>query len=471
MMQGYFNNAAYTNTGDRVCVFDMFFRENPHGNGYSIFAGLEQLIEYVTNLRFGEEELAYLDSLGLFTEDFLKYLKTFRFTGDIMSMREGSVMFPYEPIVRVTAPLMEAQVIESALLNIINHQSLIATKAARVCAAAEGQPVMEFGLRRALGPDSATLGARAAVIGGCIGTSNVLTGKMFDVPVKGTHAHSWIMSFPDELTAFRAYAESFPKDIILLVDTYDTLKSGVPNAITVFNEMLDSGNPPNTMGIRLDSGDLAFLSKSARKMLDDAGLQKVAIAASNDLDENLIQSLKIQGAEITVWGVGTHLITSRGQSSFGGVYKLAAESRGGGFVPKIKVSDNPAKITTPGVKKLYRIIDKETNKIKADYITLDHEMPDMSNDLEIFDPQNTWKRMTLEAGRYDAVPMLVPVVQSGKCVYASPPVMQMRAFCAEQKTMLWDEYTRLTNPAKMPVDLSDELYALKQKMLHDARNV
>lgn len=465
MMQGYFESGTH----NKLCVFDMFFRGNPCGNGYSVFAGLEQLIDYIENLRFDDGDLEYLKSLGLFTEGFLAYLKDFKFTGELYAMREGTVMFPCEPIVRVRAPIMEAQLIESALLNIINHQSLIATKASRVIEATHGEPVMEFGLRRALGPDSSVYGARAAVIGGCIGTSNVLCGKMFDVPVKGTHAHSWIMSFPDELTAFRAYAKAFPRDCLLLVDTYDTLKSGVPNAITVFKELIESGQEIRSLGIRLDSGDLAFLSKAARKMLDAAGLQRVAICASNDLDEDLIQSLKIQGATITVWGVGTNLITSKGCSAFGGVYKLAAESDGGEFIPRIKISNNPEKITIPGIKKVYRLVDKETGKIKADLVTLEHEKPDMDKPLTLFDPNNTWRRMTLEAGRYEARELLVPVFTDGVRVYDSVPVMKIREYCAEQKKMLWDEHKRLTNPHEVPVDLSDELYELKQRMIHEAR--
>ncbi len=320
MMQGYFKNQNRNQT----VIFDMFYRTNPLESGYAIAAGLEQLIEYINGLHFEAKDIEYLRSLHIFDEDFLNYLKDFHFSGNIYSIPEGTVIFPREPIVKVIAPIMEAQLVETAILNIINHQSLIATKTARVCYAARGDGIMEFGLRRAQGPDAGIYGARAAMIGGCIGTSNVLCGQMFDVPVKGTHAHSWIMSFPDEYTAFKAYADIYPSACILLVDTYDTLKSGVPNAIRVFTEMREAGIPLTFYGIRMDSGDLAYLSKKVRKMLDDAGFPDAVISASNDLDEFLIDSLKAQGATITSWGVGTNLITSKDWPAFGGVYKLAA---------------------------------------------------------------------------------------------------------------------------------------------------
>lgn len=360
MMQGYFKEKDANET----VIFDAFYRTNPGGNGYAICAGLEQVIEYIKDLHFEEDDVDYLRSTGLFGEDFLEYLRHFKFSGDIYAIPEGTVVFPREPLVKVIAPIMEAQLVETALLNIINHQSLIATKAARVVYAAGGDGVMEFGLRRAQGPDAGIYGARAAMIAGCIGTSNVLCGKMFNVPVKGTHAHSWIMSFPDELTAFRTYARLYPSACILLVDTYDTLKSGVPNAIKVFQEMKEAGIPLNFYGIRLDSGDLAYLSKKAKKMLDDAGFPDAVISASNDLDESLINSLKIQGAAINSWGVGTNLITSKDCPSFGGVYKLAAilDKKSGKFVPKIKLSENAEKITNPGNKCIKRIYSRETGK-------------------------------------------------------------------------------------------------------------
>ena len=344
-------------------VFDAFYRSNPSDGGYAICAGLEQVITYIEELRFDDEDIAYLRSLKIFDEDFLAYLRDFRFSGDIYAIPEGTVIFPREPLIKVVAPIMEAQLVETAILNIVNHQCLIATKAARVCYAAQGDGVMEFGLRRAQGPDSGTYGARAAVIGGCKGTSNVLAGQMFDVPVLGTHAHSWIMSFPDEYTAFKEYAKLYPNACTLLVDTYDTLKSGVPNAIRVFTEMRDSGVPMKNYGIRMDSGDLAYLSKKVRKMLDDAGFPDAIISASNDLDEYLIESLKLQGATITSWGVGTNLITSKDCPAFGGVYKLAAiENDKGEFIPKIKLSENTEKVTNPGNKTVYRIYDKETGQ-------------------------------------------------------------------------------------------------------------
>ncbi|MBR5788984.1 MAG: nicotinate phosphoribosyltransferase, partial [Lachnospiraceae bacterium] len=363
MMQGY-----YKTKNDNRVVFDAFFRENPFKGGYSIMAGLEQVIDYVKNLRFDEEDIEYLRSLHIFEEDFLEYLKDFKFSGDIYAIPEGSIIFPREPLVKVIAPVMEAQLLETALLNIVNHQCLVATKASRVCDAAEGDGVMEFGLRRAQGPDAGTYGARAAVIGGCNGTSNVLAGKLFNVPVKGTHAHSWIMSFPDEYTAFKKYADLYPDACILLIDTYDTIKSGLPNAIRVFKEMKEAGIKPKLYGIRMDSGDLAYLSKKVRAMLDEAGFPDAVISASNDLDEHLIASLKRQGATITSWGVGTHLITAKDNPSFGGVYKLAAIEKDGKFEPKIKLSENTEKVTNPGNKTIYRIYTKDQHKIEADVI-------------------------------------------------------------------------------------------------------
>ena len=383
MMQGYFQHKDQNET----VIFDAFYRANPGEGGYSVAAGLEQVIQYIKELHFSEEDIEYLAGLGIFGRDFLDYLKDFKFTGDIYAIPEGSVIFPREPLIKVIAPIMQAQLIETAILNIINHQSLIATKAARVCYAARGDGIMEFGLRRAQGPDAGTYGARAAVIGGCIGTSNVLCGRLFDVPVKDTHAHSWIMSFPDEYTAFKTYAEMYPSACILLVDTYDTLKSGVPNAIRVFKEMREAGVPLTFYGIRLDSGDLAYLSKKARKMLDAAGFPDAVISASNDLDEFLIDSLKVQGAAITSWGVGTNLITSKDCPSFGGVYKLAAiMDKDGHFIPKIKLSENSEKVTNPGNKTIYRIYEKESGKIKADLICLADETFDENEPLLLFDP-------------------------------------------------------------------------------------
>ena len=460
MMQGYFKNQ----TNDTV-IFDAFYRENPSGSGYAICCGLDQVIDYIKNLHFGPEDIAYLRSLQMFDEDFLAYLADFRFTGDIYAIPEGTVVFPMEPLVKVIAPIVEAQLVETAILNIVNHQSLIATKASRVCYAARGEGVMEFGLRRAQGPDAGTYGARAAVIGGCIGTSNVLCAKQFDVPPLGTHAHSWIMSFEDELTAFRKYAELYPTNTTLLVDTYDTLRSGVPNAIQVFTELRESGRMPEKYGIRLDSGDLSYLSKKARKMLDDAGFQDASICASSDLDEYLIDSLKTQGAKINSWGVGTNLITSKDCPAFGGVYKLAAVKKNGQFIPKIKLSENQWKITNPGNKTVYRIYEKESGKIKADLIALVEEQYSPENPLLLFDPIATWKKTYLRAGTYTMRELLVPIFLNGECVYTSPSVMEIRDYCGKELNTLWDETRRLINPHDVYVDLSNELYHMKHQLL------
>ena len=430
MMQGYFREKDANET----VIFDAFYRTNPDGNAFSICAGLEQVIDYVKNLHFDDADIEYLRGLGIFDEDFLEYLHNFKFSGDIYAIPEGTVVFPREPLVKVIAPIMEAQLVETAILNIINHQSLIATKTSRIVFAARGDGIMEFGLRRAQGADAGTYGARAAMIAGCIGTSNVLAGKLFDVPVKGTHAHSWIMSFPDELTAFRAYAKLYPSACILLADTYDTLGSGVPNAIRVFQEMRDAGIPLTFYGIRLDSGDLAYISKKARKMLDDAGFPDAVISASNDLDEYLIDSLKIQGAAITSWGVGTNLITSKDCPSFGGVYKLAAimDRHTGKFIPKIKLSENTEKVTNPGNKTIQRIYDKETGKIIADLICLVDEEFDEKNSLLLFDPIETWKKTHLAPGTYTMRELLVPIFKNGECVYESPKVMDIREYCKKE---------------------------------------
>ena len=463
MMQGYFKEKDANET----VIFDAFYRSNPCNNGYSICAGLEQVIEYLENLHFEEEDIDYLRSTGLFEEDFLDYLRHFHFSGDVYAIPEGTVVFPREPLVKVIAPIMEAQLVETALLNIINHQSLIATKTARVIHAAQGDGIMEFGLRRAQGPDAGIYGARAAMIAGCIGTSNVLAGQMFDVPVKGTHAHSWIMSFPDELTAFRAYARLYPTACILLVDTYDTLKSGVPNAIKVFQEMKEAGIPLTFYGIRLDSGDLAYLSKKAKKMLDSAGFSDAVISASNDLDENLISSLKLQGAAINSWGVGTNLITSKDCPSFGGVYKLAAilDKETGKFIPKIKLSENAEKITNPGNKTIRRIYNKETGKIIADLICLVDEEYDSSKSLLLFDPVETWKKTHLAPDSYTIRELMVPVFKDGKCIYHSPKVMDIREYCKKEQETLWDESRRLVNPHEIHVDLSNELWHMKAQLL------
>ena len=462
MMQGYFKHKDRNET----VIFDAFYRNNPCGGGYSIAAGLEQLIAYIKELHFSPEDIRYLDSLHLFEKDFLDYLADFHFSGDIYAIPEGTVIFPREPLVKVIAPIMEAQLVETAILNIINHQSLIATKAARVCYAARGDGIMEFGLRRAQGPDAGIYGARAAVIGGCIGTSNVLCGQLFDVPVKGTHAHSWIMSFPDEYTAFKTYADLYPSACILLVDTYDTLKSGVPNAIRVFREMRKAGIPLTFYGIRLDSGDLAYLTKKARAMLDEAGFPDAVISASNDLDEYLIESLKAQGAAITSWGVGTNLITSKDNPAFGGVYKLAAVmGQDGEFIPKIKLSENTEKVTNPGNKTIYRVYEKDSGKIKADLICLVGETFNEEDPLLLFDPLEPWKKTRLPGGSYTLRELLVPVFQKGKCCYESPKVMAIRDYCQKELSTLWDETKRFVNPHPIYVDLSQKLYDIKIALL------
>ena len=462
MMQGYFESQS-----TETVVFDAFYRKNPCGNGYAIAAGLDQVIDYIKNLRFSEEDVTYLGSLGIFHEDFLNYLRVFRFEGDIYAIPEGSVVFPYEPLLKVVAPIMQAQLVETAILTVINHQSLIATKAARVVQAAAGDGVMEFGLRRAQGPDAGVYGARAAMIAGCKGTSNVLAGQLFDVPVLGTHAHSWIMSFPDEYTAFKKYAELYPNACTLLVDTYDTLRSGVPNAIRVFTEMRESGIELKNYGIRLDSGDLAYMSKKARRMLDEAGFPDAVIAASSDLDEYLINSLKSQGATITSWGVGTNMITSKDCPAFGGVYKLAGiqDPETGEFMPKIKLSENTAKVTNPGNKKILRIYDKESGKIRADLICLVEEQYSETQDLIIFDPIETWKKTKFKAGTYTLREMLVPVFLRGECVYTSPSVMEIRDYCTQEKDTLWEETKRFANPHEVYVDLSEKLFWIKNDLL------
>ena len=461
MMQGYYEKGQNENV-----IFDVFFRQNPCNNGYSVCAGLDQVIDYIKNLHFTYDDVGYLRGLGIFKEDFLHYLSGFHFSGDIYAIPEGTVVFPKEPLLKVVAPIMEAQLVETAILNIINHQSLIATKTSRIVFAANGDGIMEFGLRRAQGPDAGLYGARAAMIGGCVGTSNVLAGQMFDVPVMGTHAHSWIMSFPDEYTAFKTYAEMYPDNCTLLVDTYDTLKSGVPNAIRVFQEFKDAGKPLIKYGIRLDSGDLAYLSKEARKMLDEAGFPEATICASNDLDEFLLHDLKMQGAAIDSWGVGTNLITSKDCPSFGGVYKLAAiQNEKGEFVPKIKISENTEKITNPGNKTIYRIYEKASGKIKADLICFADEVIDPKQDLLLFDPMDTWKKTKLAGGTYTVREILLPIFKNGECLYKSPTLKEIAAYCREEKDTLWDETKRLFYPHRVYVDLSQKLYAVKQSLL------
>ncbi len=468
MMQGYYLQGEKQPTA----VFDLFYRKNPYGSAFAIAAGLELAIDYISNLHFSPEDINYLRGLNVFQPEFLEYLANFRFSGSVRAVPEGSIILPNEPILQVIAPICEAQLIETALLNIINHQSLIATKAARVKWAAGEDEVMEFGLRRAQGPDAGIYGARACVIAGCSSTSNVLSGKEFNIPIKGTHAHSWIMTFPSELEAFRAYARLYPSSCILLVDTYNTLKSGVPNAIRIFEEFRAEGKMPSVYGIRLDSGDLSYLSKKARKMLDEAGFPDAVISASSDLDEYLISDLKLQGAKITLWGVGTNLITAKENPSFGGVYKLAAiEQEDGSFVSKIKLSDNIEKVTNPGIKKILRVYDKETGKIKADLIALTEEEYDVTQELELFDPSDTWKRMKLAGGSYELREMLVPIFEKGELVYKSPDVFTIKQYCEKEKETVWEESKRLHFPQKIYVDLSLPLYNLKKELIEEAIQV
>ncbi len=456
MMNGYFRKGM-TN---KIAVFDLFFRANAESN-YCIAAGLQQAIEYIQNLHFGDEEINYLRTTGDFCEEFLQYLKNFRFTGDIYAVEEGTVVFPYEPLLIVKAPIMEAQLVESALLNIINFQTLIATKAARITRAAAPSQVIEFGLRRAQAPDAAIYGARAAIIGGCASTSNVLAAQMFDAVPKGTHAHSWIMSFDSELDAFRAYAEMYPKSCLLLVDTYDTLKSGLPNAITVFKEMRQKGLKP--VGIRLDSGDLAYLSKKAREMLDEAGFPDAKVFAGGDLDEYTVTSLNLQGAKIDLYGIGTKLITSFTNPSLGGVYKLACMIDNGKVYPKIKISDNPEKITNPGEKRIYRLINNATGKALADVICLAGEKIDESKPFTLVHPVDRWK--TKEVKNFTVKPLYKEIISKGKLVYKCPPLKDICKKTQESLDEFWEEYKRIEKPQVYKVDLSDKLYQLKQKML------
>jgi nicotinate phosphoribosyltransferase len=458
MMNGYFMAGKHR----QQAVFDMYYRENPCGNGYCVMAGLEQALDYIHSLRFTDDDIGYLRSFGLFNDSFLQMLKTFRFSGSIKAVPEGTFIFPNEPIVQVKGSLFEVQLIETALLNIISHQTLIATKAARVVKAADGKAVLEFGSRRAQGIDAALYGARAAYIGGCVATSNVLAAKMFGIPARGTHAHSWVQSFESELEAFRMYAEHYPDNCVLLVDTYDTLRSGVPNAIIVGKELRERGY--DLGGIRLDSGDIAYLSKQARKMLDEAGFHNTAIVASNNLDEYVIAHLHLQNAKVDTYGVGTHLITAEDCPSLGCVYKMVAIEKNGVFHPKIKISENTSKISTPAVKRLVRLFDKASNLAIADLIMCEEEELDESRPLEIFDPIETWKRKTLT--NYTYSDLLVPMIENGVKVYSSPSLQQIQERTREQFTLFSEEVTRLTNPHIYYVDLSEKLWRLKQEMIH-----
>lgn len=466
MAQSYFNLGR-----DERVIFDVFYRSNPFGNGYVVACGIDDVVDLIEDLHFTEYDIEYLASLGMFSDKFLRYLWTFKFNGNISAVTDGTVVFPMEPILKVEADICQAQIIETLVLNIVNHQSLIATKAARIMHSIGEDEGMEFGLRRAQGPDAGLYGAKAAYIAGFGSTSNVLAGETFGIPLKGTHAHSYIMSFPSEIEAFRAYANDYPESAVLLVDTYDTLRSGVPNAIKVFSELREKDVLPKdgVYGIRLDSGDLAWLSKEARKMLDKAGFTDAIISASSDLDEHLIESLKNQGSKITVWGVGTNLITAKDCPALGGVYKLAAVEKDGKSIPKIKLSENPAKVTNPGNKKVIRFIDKETGLIRADLICLESEDYDCSQDLTLFDPVETWKRKTLIGGTYYSVELLRPVVYEGYRRFTKAGLLDSRENCKKNMSMLSDESKRLINPHKVHVDLSKDLWNLKQELIRKVR--
>ena len=461
MGYGFFKHGKH----EEEVVFDLFFRRNKMLT-YSIAAGLEQAMDYLLNWNVTDDDIEYLRSLNLFSEEFLAYFKNMKFTGDVYAVREGEVVFPGEPILTIKAPLIQAQFAETALLNIINHQTLIATKSSKICRAATRGAVMEFGLRRAQAPDAGIYGARAAIIGGCSSTSNVIAGKNFDVPVAGTMAHSWIMDFDTEYDAFHAYAESYPENCLLLVDTYDTLRSGVPNAIKVFKELREKGYKPR--GIRLDSGDFAYLSKKSRQMLDEAGFEDALICVSGDLDERLIASLLQQGAKIDLWGVGTKLITSEDLPALGGVYKLSAiVHEDGTMTPKIKLSDNSEKTTNPAFKNLYRLYDKKDGMAIADLITLHEEEIDENEPLTIFHPIETWKKLTLTDFR--AEKLLKTIVSKGELVYEFPKLLDVKAFSLGEKAKFWEEYLRLDMPQTYKVDLSAKLYNLKADMVNSIR--
>lgn len=460
MANGYFNN----DMKDKTAYFDMFFRKVPDDGGFAIMAGVEQVVEYLQNLKFDDDDIRYLRSKRMFSEEFLQYLSDFHFSCDVWAVPEGTPIFPGEPIVTVRGPVIEAQFVETMILLTINHQSLIATKANRIVRAAQGRGVAEFGSRRAQGYDGAMYGARAAYIGGCVGTACTIADRDFDVPASGTMAHSWVQLFTDEYEAFKAYAEIYPDNCVLLVDTYSVLKSGVPNAIKAFNEVIvPKGCRPK--GIRIDSGDITYLSKEARKMLDDAGFSDCSIVASNALDEYLIRDLLIQGAKVDSFGVGERLITSRSEPVFGGVYKLSAIEENRVISPRIKLSENAGKITNPGFKKLWRLFDRHSGKAIADVITLADETIDDSKPYEIFDPEYTWKRKLVTD--FTAKKLQVMLFDKGRCVYKAPDLKFIQDYCREQVSTLWDEVLRFENPHRYYVDLSKPLWKLKEKLLKE----
>ncbi|MBR2900969.1 MAG: nicotinate phosphoribosyltransferase [Clostridia bacterium] len=454
MANGYF----FSDRKDGIAYFDVFFRDIPDGGGFAIAAGLGQIIDYIKNLKFTAEDIEYLRGLNMFGEEFLEYLKDFRFTGDIYAVPEGTPIFPREPVMTIKAPVIEAQFIETYVLTTFNHQSLIATKANRITRAAEGRVVSEFGARRAHGADAAIHGARAAYIGGVAGTSCVISAKEYSLPVSGTMAHSWVQMFDDEYTAFKTYCELYPDNATLLVDTYNVLKSGVPNAIKAFKEC-----GITKCGVRIDSGDIAYLSKEVRKMLDDAGMHGCKIVVTNSLDEKIIKDILRQGAKVDVFGVGERLITAKSHPVFGGVYKLAAIEENGKIIPKIKISENPDKITNPHFKKVYRLFRKSDGVAIADYITLHDEEFDTNSPIELFDPVFTWKRQTVTD--YVAVELMKPIFINGEFVYEAPTLSEMRDYCKAQVDSLWDEVRRFENPHRYYVDLSQKLWDLKQELL------
>ncbi len=463
MANGYFELGKR----DEIAYFDVFFRKVPDGGGFAIAAGLEQVIDYIKNLKFTVEDIDFLRSKEIFSEGFLEYLKDFRFTGDIYAVPEGTPIFPGEPILTVKAPSIEAQFIETFLLLCLNHQSLIATKANRVVRAADGRPVAEFGSRRAQGADGAVLGARAAYIGGCAATACTISDRDYAIPATGTMAHSWVQMFDTEYEAFASYCKMYPNNATLLVDTYDVLKSGVPNAIRAFKEILIPQGITNC-GIRLDSGDITYLSKKARKMLDEAGLTECKIVVSNSLDENIIRDIIQQGAKIDSFGVGERLITAKSNPVFGGVYKLVAKEEGGTVIPKIKISENPEKITNPHFKRVYRIYDKETNTAVADLLCVYDEVLDPAKPIELFDPIETWKKKTVTD--YTLRELQVPIFKNGECVYKTPHISEIRDYCREQVATLWDEVKRFENPHRYYVDLSDKLWNIKRNLLINKGN-
>ncbi|WHH61083.1 nicotinate phosphoribosyltransferase [Petroclostridium sp. X23] len=460
MANGYFEHGFK----DKIAYFDMFFRKVPDSGGFAIMAGVRQLIEYIESLEFSDEDIEYLKNKKIFSTQFLEYLRNFKFTCDVWAVPEGTPIFPNEPIVAVRGPIIEAQFIETMVLLTINHQSLIATKANRIVRAAQGRPVLEFGSRRAQGYNAAILGARASYIGGCKGTACTIADRDFEVPAVGTMAHSWVQLFSSELEAFKAYAKIYPGNCVLLVDTYNVLKLGIPNAIKTAKEELEPKGY-RLKGIRIDSGDITYLSKEARKMLDEAGLHDCSIVASNALDEYIIRDILIQGAKVDMFGVGERLITSKSEPVFGGVYKLVAVEENGGIIPKIKLSENVEKITNPSFKTVYRLFNRYTGKAIADVIALADEVIDESKPYEIFDPEHTWKRKTIY--NFYAKELLVQIFEKGKCIYNSPDLDDIRDYCDQQISALWEEVLRFENPHEYYVDLSRPLWTVKQKLLEE----